>query len=73
MIRSADSEIDHVVPPGRNDEQTADALAWTLFQGPMATPLRERTTALITKNGTTAAARRDLLHLLMSTPEYQLT
>jgi uncharacterized protein (DUF1800 family) len=73
MIRSADSEIDRVVPPGRNDEQTADALAWTLFQGPMATPLRERTTALITKNGTTAAARRDLLHLLMSTPEYQLT
>ena len=66
-------DIDKLVPPGQTAEKTADALAWRLFQAPMPPPLRERTLAFISENGSSAAARRDLLHLLMSTPEYQLT
>ena len=65
-------DIDQVVPPGMPPEQTADKLAWRLFQSPMPTPLRERTLAFLAEKGTSPAARRDLLHLLMSTPEFQL-
>jgi hypothetical protein len=66
-------DIDKLVPPGQAPEKTADTLAWRLFQAPMPPPLRERTLTFIAENGSSAAARRDLLHLLMSTPEYQLT
>ncbi len=66
-------DIDKLVPPGQTPEKTADTLAWRLFQAQMPPPLRERTLAFISEKGSSAAARRDLLHLLMSTPEYQLT
>ena len=65
-------DIDKLVPPGRSAEKTADSLAWRLFQSPMPPPLRERTMAFLAENGTSSSARRDLLHLLMATPEYQL-
>jgi len=64
--------IDKLVPPGLSPEQTADTLAWRLFQAPMPPALRERTLTFIAEKGSSASARRDLLHLLMSTPEYQL-
>jgi uncharacterized protein (DUF1800 family) len=65
-------DIDKLVPPGQSPEKTAEALAWRLFQSPMPPALRERTLAFLAENGSSAAARRDLLHLLMATPEYQL-
>ncbi len=64
--------IDKLVPPGLSPEQTADSIAWRLFQAPMPPALRERTLTFIAEKGSSASARRDLLHLLMSTPEYQL-
>lgn len=66
-------DIDRLVPPGRPPEQTVDELAWLLYQSPMPSALRERTMAFLRRKGASApAARRDLLHLLMATPEYQL-
>jgi len=65
-------DIDRIVPTGLDAEQTANALSWRLFQTPMPDALRERTIEFLAKNGNSASARRDLLHLLMSTPEYQL-
>lgn len=76
LIRGAGGiapDIDKVIPPGMTPEQTADTLEWRLFQSPMPAPLRERTLAFLAEKGTSPAARRDLLHLLMSTPEFQLT
>ena len=76
LIRGAGGkppDINTAVPPGMTHEQTADTLAWRLFQSPMPAPLRERTLAFLAEKGTSPAARRDLLHLLMSTPEFQLT
>jgi len=64
--------IDKLVPPGLSPEKTADSIAWRLFQAPMPPALRERTLTFISEKGSSASARRDLLHLLMSTPEYQL-
>lgn len=65
--------IHRLVPPGQSPEQTVDALAWRLFQSPMPPALRDRTLAFLSKNRSSAEARRDLLQLLMATPEYQLT
>ncbi len=65
-------DINKLVPPGQPPEKTADSLAWALYQAPMPPTLRERTLAFISEKGDSSAARRDLLHLLMSTPEFQL-
>lgn len=66
-------DIDKLVPPGQPPEETADALAWRLFQAPMPISLRGRTRDFLSENGDSPSARRDLLQLLMATPEYQLT
>jgi hypothetical protein len=66
-------DIDRLIPPGQAPEAMADELAWRLFQSPMPAALRERTISMLKENGASPAARRDLLHLLMSTPEFQLT
>lgn len=65
-------DIDKILPPSLSPEQAADSLAWRLFQAPMPPALHGRTLAFIAEKGSSADARRDLLHLLMSTPEYQL-
>ena len=65
-------DIDKIIPSGLSPEQSAEALAWRLFQSPMSDQLHEQTCNFIAANGTSAAARRDLLHLLMATPEFQL-
>lgn len=65
-------DIDKIIPPGLPPEKIADSLSWRLFQSPMPAPLRERTLAFLAEKGTSPAARRDLLHLLMATPEFQL-
>ncbi|MCX6964819.1 MAG: DUF1800 domain-containing protein [Verrucomicrobia bacterium] len=65
--------IDQIFPSALSPEQAVDLLAWRLFQSPMPPALRDRTLAFLSENGSSPAARCDLLHLLMSTPEYQLT
>ena len=65
--------IDQIFPSALSAEQAVDLLAWRLFQSPMPPALRDRTLAFLSENGSSPAARCDILHLLMSTPEYQLT
>lgn len=66
-------DIEKILPVGIAPSQACDLLAWRLFQGPMSPTLREKTLHLLEKNGSSPAARRDIVHLLMSTPEFQLT
>ena len=76
MLRGAAGEmppLDNIVPPTLSPEAMAETLSWRLFQAPLPLPLHKRTMAFVAENGTSAAARRDLVHLLMSTPEFQLT
>lgn len=50
-----------------------DALAWRLFQSPLPSGLTEKFSAYLKDHGTGIATQRDLIHLMMSTPDYQLT
>jgi hypothetical protein len=66
-------DIEKILPAGTPAPQACDLLAWRLFQAPMNPALSEKTLHLLEKNGNSQAARRDIVHLLMSTPEFQLT
>ncbi len=66
-------DMEKILPTGTQPPQACDLLAWRLFQAPMNPALREKTFHLLEKNGNSQAARRDIVHLLMSTPEFQLT
>lgn len=65
-------DIDSIVPSGMSTDALIENLAWRLFQSPMPPALDERARVFLAENGRPASARRDLLHLLMSTPEFQL-
>jgi hypothetical protein len=65
--------MEKILPAGTPPQRACDLLAWRLFQAPMNPALREKTLHLLEKNGNSQAARRDIVHLLMSTPEFQLT
>lgn len=65
-------DIDKIVPPGIPADELIENMAWRLFQSPMPPVLGERARVFLAENGTSPSARRDLLHLLMSTPEFQL-
>ena len=66
-------DMEKILPAGTPPQRACDLLAWRLFQAPMNPALREKTLHLLEKNGNSQAARRDIVHLLMSTPEFQLT
>jgi uncharacterized protein (DUF1800 family) len=66
-------DMEKILPAGTKPPQACDLLAWRLFQAPLNPALREKTLHLLEKNGNSEAARRDIVHLLMSTPEFQLT
>jgi hypothetical protein len=66
-------DIEKICPSAATPQQACDLLAWRLFQGPMNPELREKTLHLLEKDGNAPAARRDIVHLLMSTPDFQLT
>ncbi|MFY8268234.1 MAG: DUF1800 family protein, partial [Terrimicrobiaceae bacterium] len=66
-------DIDTLIPPGAAPSSLCDALGERLFQSPMSPALRAKATTFLDGNGTSPAARRDLLHLLLSTPEFQLS
>jgi uncharacterized protein (DUF1800 family) len=66
-------DMGKILPAGTKPPQACDLLAWRFFQAPLNPALREKTLHLLEKNGNSEAARRDIVHLLMSTPEFQLT
>ena len=54
-------------------EEACVAIESKIFQSRMSDSLRQKAKDFFVANGSGAAARRELLHLVMSTPEYQLT
>ena len=54
-------------------ESACEAASWRLFQTRLPASLNARFIDYLATHGTGDAARRDLLHLMMSTPDYQLT
>ena len=66
-------DMEKILPAGTPPPQACDLLALRLFQAPMNTALREKTLHLLEKSGNSQVARRDIVHLVMSTPEFQLT
>jgi uncharacterized protein (DUF1800 family) len=66
-------DLEKILPDGTPHEQACDLLAWRFFQAAMNATLREQTLRLLEKDGISPASRRDIVHLLISTPEFQLT
>ena len=66
-------DIDHIIPRDATPEEACVAIESTIFQSRMPDSLRQKAKDFLVSNGSGAAARRELLHLVMSTPEYQLT
>jgi len=58
-----------------NEEELCEALAMRIFNAPLSAQERSRLLSFLVERGTRIDDEtvRDLLHLLMSTPEYQLT
>jgi hypothetical protein len=50
-----------------------DALTFRFFNGPLPPEDRQRFIGFVRERGTDDEAIKDLVHLLLSTPEYQLT
>jgi len=50
-----------------------DELSFRFLNAPLASDDRERFIAFIRQHGTDDASMKDLVHLFLSTPEYQLT
>jgi hypothetical protein len=71
--RGAEPDIEKILPLETTPEAACDLLSWRLFQAPMSTALREKTMDFLKNNGRSPASHRDLIHLLMSTPDFQLT
>ncbi len=71
--RGAEPDIEKILPLETTSEAACDLLSWRLFQAPMSTALREKTMDFLENNGRSPASHRDLIHLLMSTPDFQLT
>jgi uncharacterized protein (DUF1800 family) len=66
-------DINKIIPPDLTPDEVCKTVGWRLFQSPMPPALAEKTKDFLEKNGDSKNARRDLLHLLLSTPEFQLT
>ncbi|MCX6975599.1 MAG: DUF1800 family protein, partial [Verrucomicrobia bacterium] len=66
-------DIDRIIPREATPEEACVAIESKIFQSRMSDSLRQKAKDFFIANGSGAAARRELLHLVMSTPEYQLT
>lgn len=66
-------DIDRIIPREATPEEACLAIESTIFQSRMPDSLRQKAKDFLVANGSGATARRELLHLVMSTPEYQLT
>lgn len=66
-------DIEKILPSGTNPEKACELLSMRFFQSPMSPALRAKTVDFLKTNGNSPAVRRDLVHLLLSTPEFQLT
>ncbi|MEI6337021.1 MAG: DUF1800 domain-containing protein [Verrucomicrobiota bacterium] len=76
-IGPVDVPLAKIAPPALRSDPAllCDAMALRLINAPITGPEREKFLAFLRENGPqiTDATLRDFLHLVMSTPEYQLT
>lgn len=72
-LGTARVDVEKVAPVRATAEKVSDEVAWRLFQSPLPPAVRGKFTDYLLEHGTGTTARRDLLQLMMSTPEFQLT
>lgn len=75
LVRGGSSapDIEKILPRGTPPDKACELLSARFFQAPMNPALRTKTMDFLKANGESPAVRRDLVHLLLSTPEFQLT
>ena len=66
-------DIDALVPPQSSTEECCATLEERFFQARLPESIRVKVVDFLNTNGTSSDSRRELLHLIMSTPEYQIT
>ena len=75
LVRGGSStpDIEKILPRGTPPDKACELLSARFFQAPMSPTLRTKTMDFLKANGESPSVRRDLVHLLLSTPEFQLT
>ncbi len=66
-------DIDAIIAPKSSTEECCTALEDRFFQARLPESIRVKVVDFLNTNGSSSESRRELLHLIMSTPEYQLT
>lgn len=66
-------DIEKVAPTQTSPAAVCGEIAWRLFQSSLPPAMHGKFTDYLVEHGTGATARSDLLQLMMSTPEFQLT
>ncbi len=71
--QATDLPLARIFGDGEHAGALCDAAGWRLFQAPLSPALRERFAGFLEGKTRDPATCRDLLHAMMSTPEYQVT
>ena len=73
LVRDRELDPDAIVPPKLAADAACDAIGDRLFNFSMNESLRKSFLAFLAGHPSGQSVRRDLIHLMMSTPDYQLT
>lgn len=73
IVRGGKTDDERILPAPLNAQRAFDQIVNRLFQFSSEEGLREKFLTFISANPTGKNVRRDVIHLMMSTPEYQLT
>jgi len=73
IVDAGTVDPDRILPPSSDTATACDIIGQRLFQFSMTEELRKKFLSYFEEHPTGTNARRDLIHLMMSTPDYQLT
>lgn len=73
IVEGSSVDPDKILPPSLDATAACDAIGRRLFQFSMNETLRKKFLAYLNGHPPGENVRRDLIHLMMSTPDYQLT
>ncbi len=73
LVRSSALDPDAILPPTLSPEAACQSLGERLFHFTMTDGLRNQFLAFLNEHPADKKFRRDLIHLMMSTPDYQIT
>ena len=73
LVRDKELDPDAILPPNLAADAACDAIGDRLFSFSMNESLRKSFLAFLAGHPPGKSMRRDLIHLMMSTPDYQLT